>query len=135
VLGRFVSKNLNFSSRVMVRSSWGDKKKLTKHIHRHYIQALPSPAARQGTWVFLQQLLGSSGWYQSLWDRRDRIRDKPALIIWGMRDIAFQQKELDRWRSVFPSAQVTCLETAGHFLQDEEGPQVSQIIQEFLANP
>jgi haloalkane dehalogenase len=133
--GRFAYKNLNFSPRVMVRSAWGDKKKLTKTIHRHYIQPLSSPSERQGTWVFLQQLLGSSDWYQSLWERCDRIRDKPALIIWGMRDIAFQQKELDRWRSVFPSAQVTCLETAGHFLQDEEGPQVSQILQEFLANP
>jgi haloalkane dehalogenase len=133
-IGRFAYKNLNFSPRVMVRSAWGDKKKLTKHIHRHYIQALPSTADRHGTWIFVQELIGSSSWYQSLWDRRERIRDKPALILWGMQDIAFKQKELDRWKSLFPHAQVACLESAGHFLQDEEGPQVSQLIKEFLEN-
>jgi haloalkane dehalogenase len=131
-LGRFAYKSLNFSPVVMVRSGWGDRKKLTKAVHRHYIQALPSPAERQGTWIFLQELLGSSDWYQSLWDQRHRIEDKPALILWGMQDVAFRQKELDRWRSLFPQAQVVKLETAGHFLQDEEGLEVSDRIRAFL---
>jgi haloalkane dehalogenase len=131
-LGRFAYKSLNFSPLVMVRSGWGDRKKLTKAVHRHYIQALPSPAERHGTWIFLQELLGSSDWYQSLWDQRHRIQDKPALILWGMQDVAFKQKELDRWRSLFPQARVVKLETAGHFLQDEEGPQVSDRIRAFL---
>jgi haloalkane dehalogenase len=131
-LGRFAYKSLNFSPVVMVRSGWGDRKKLTKAVHRHYIQALPSPAERQGTWIFLQELLGSSDWYQSLWDQRHRIQDKPALILWGMQDVAFKQKELDRWRSLFPHAQVVKLETAGHFLQDEEGLEVADQIRDFL---
>jgi haloalkane dehalogenase len=131
-LGRFAYKSLNFSPVVMVRSGWGDRKKLTKAVHRHYIQALPSPAERQGTWILLQELLGSSDWYQSLWDQRHRIQDKPALILWGMQDVAFRQKELDRWRSLFPHAQVVKLETAGHFLQDEEGLEVADRIRDFL---
>jgi len=131
-LGRFAYKRLNFSAVFMVRAAWGDKKKLTPEIHRHYIQALPSPADRQGTWVFLQELIGSSSWYQSLWDRRDSIRNKPALILWGMKDIAFKQKELGRWEKLFPQAQVICFPEAGHFLQEEEGPQIAAHVRNFL---
>jgi haloalkane dehalogenase len=132
-LGRFAYKRLNFSPVVMIRSAWGDKKKLTKEIHRHYIQALPTPADRQGTWVFLQQLIGSSDWFQSLWERRENLERKPALIFWGMKDIAFKQKELDRWKELFPGAQVVCFPEAGHFLQEEEGEPIASNLQTFLA--
>jgi haloalkane dehalogenase len=131
-IGRFAYKRLNFSPKVMIRSAWGDKKKLTKEIHRHYIQALPTPSDRQGTWVFLQQLIGSSDWYRSLWERRDNIRSKPALILWGMKDIAFKQKELERWKSLFPEAQVVCFPEAGHFLQEEEGESIASVMENFL---
>jgi len=132
-LGCFLYKYMNFSAKVMIPSAWGKKKKLTKHIHRHYIRALPTPAARQGTWVFLQQLVGSSDWFQSLWDRRSAIADKPALIIWGMRDMAFKHKELDRWKTLFPHARVVCLEKTGHFLPDEDSGRVAGLICSFLA--
>jgi hypothetical protein len=49
-----------------------------------------------------------------------------------MRDMAFKQKELERWQNLFPHAWVECLKTAGHFLQDEEGPVVSEILKTFL---
>lgn len=131
-LGRYAYKNLNFSPRVMIRSAWGDPKKLTKGIHRHYIQALPTPNDRQGTWVFLQELIGSSDWYQGLWERREALRGKPALLLWGMKDIAFKQKELDRWKELFPAAEVVCFPEAGHFVQEEEGEEIAQAMQKFF---
>ncbi|RPJ43024.1 MAG: alpha/beta fold hydrolase, partial [Chloroflexi bacterium] len=131
-LGRFAYKRLNFSPTVMIRSAWGDKNNLTKEFHRHYIHALPTPSERQGTWVFLQALIGSSDWYQSLWDRRENLRGKPALILWGMKDIAFKEKELDRWTELFPEAQVVRFPEAGHFLQDEEGEEIARIVERFL---
>jgi haloalkane dehalogenase len=133
-LGRFAYKNLNFSAVVMVRAAWGDKKKLTPQIHRHYTAPLRTPEDRQGTWVFLQQLIGSSEWYQGLWERRAAIQDKPALILWGMKDIAFKQKELERWIGLFPHARVVRFPEAGHFLQDEEGAQVAAQIRSFLSS-
>ena len=133
-VGRFAYKRLNFSPVVMIRAAWGDKKKLTPEIHRHYIRALATPAERQGTWIFLQQLIGSSAWYQSLWDRREAIRDKPVLILWGMKDMAFKQKELDRWKEVYPHAQVVSFPEAGHFLQEEESPQIVPLMQKFLVS-
>jgi haloalkane dehalogenase len=130
--GRFVYEQLNFSPEIMVRTAWGDKKKLTREIHRHYTRALPTSADRQGTWVFVQELLGSSDWYESLWDRRENIRAKPALILWGMKDIAFKEKELARMESLFTDVRTVRFPAAGHFLQDEEGPRIVPLVLDFL---
>lgn len=133
--GKFAYKQLNFSPTVMVRVAWGDKSKLTPEIQRHYIQALPDSASRQGTWVFLQELIGSSDWYDSLWRLRERIQDKPVLILWGMKDIAFKEKELARWESFFSNPQVIRYPDSGHFLQEEEGENLVPVIQRFLDRP
>ncbi len=130
--GRFAYKRLNFSPVVMVRAAWGNKKKLTREIHRHYTQALATPAERQGTWVFVQELIGSSDWYEYLWSRRENIQDKPALILWGMKDIAFKEKELERWEKFFSNVRVTRFPQAGHFLQEEEWPQIVPMVSGFL---
>lgn len=52
--GRFMYRRLNFSPRMMIRLAWGDKSKLTRGIHRHYIDAFETPqdrpATRRGRW-------------------------------------------------------------------------------------
>ena len=45
-----------------------------------------------------------------------------------MKDIAFREKELRRWQSVFPQAQVTRFEQAGHYVQDEAGAEIAALI-------
>jgi haloalkane dehalogenase len=61
-----------------------------------------------------KSLLGSRSHYQSLLDRLDRLRAMPVLIVWGMKDSAFQPYQLDRWRQLLPGAQVETIEGAGH---------------------
>ena len=134
-LGKLLYKRFNFSANVMIRAAWGDKRKLTREIHRHYIHALAEENERQGTWIFLQELIESSGWYEFLWNRRDRIQDKPALILWGMKDIAFKGKELERWEGLFTTKQVIRYPEAGHFLLEEEAENLVPVIQKFLKAP
>ncbi|MYA09807.1 MAG: hypothetical protein F4060_02380 [Holophagales bacterium] len=43
--------------------------------------------------------MGASGWLRSIWQDRAAFADKPALILWGLKDIAFRRKELGRWKS------------------------------------
>jgi haloalkane dehalogenase len=78
--------------------------------------------------------LGESDWYESLWARRNQIADKPALLLWGMRDIAFKEKELARWKGHFPQARVVMYPQVGHFVPDEAGPEVKEEIRDFLGS-
>lgn len=132
-LGRWLYLRHNFSARFVLRSAWGKHRKLTPEVHRHYLRPFPDPASRLGTWAFVQALLGESDWYAGLWDRRDRIAGKPALLLWGLRDIAFRQKELDCFKGLFPHARVVAYPEVGHFVPDEAGPEVVEDIRPFLA--
>jgi haloalkane dehalogenase len=131
-LGKFAYTRLNFSAKIMIPAAWGDRRKLNRAIQQQYVKALPDPASRQGTWVFLKELIGSSTWYEQLWKQRDQIQDIPALILWGMKDNAFKEKELTRWEHLFSSKQVIRYARTGHFVPEEEGQALVPIIQGFL---
>lgn len=44
------------------------------------------------------------------------LADKTAMLAWGMKDIAFREKELRRWMALFPEAAVTRYANAGHYV-------------------
>ncbi|MBC7174571.1 MAG: alpha/beta fold hydrolase, partial [Polyangiaceae bacterium] len=50
-LGRFLYRRLNASPRWLVPASFGDRKKLTPIIHRHYVAPFASPEDRMAPWV------------------------------------------------------------------------------------
>ncbi len=83
--------------------------------------------------MLARELLGSSDWYDSLWQRRGRIQNLPALILWGMRDFAFGPNQLARWSEVFPDARVQTFRDVGHFVQEELGDELCLAVREFLA--
>jgi haloalkane dehalogenase len=132
--GRFLYLRLNFSVQVLMRSAYADKTKLPRHIHEQYIRALPTPEGRRAAWAYAGQLLGASDWYDGLWQRRDRIRDIPALIAWGMRDIAFREQELTRLESAFANARTVRFDDCGHFVQEEKPDELGALIREHLGD-
>lgn len=135
-LGRFLYRYANASLRLIMPSAYGDKKKLTKEIHRRYLAVFRDRDARVLVLHALaKSLLGSRAHYQSLLDRIDRLRAMPVLIVWGMKDTAFQPYVLNRWEQALPSAQVVRLEASGHWPHEEEPERVLEAIREFVASP
>lgn len=127
-IGRFLIRNYNFFARSVVSAAYGDNSKLTPEVHRHYLDALSTPESRKGSWVFPRQIVGSTKWIESLWNQRDRIVDKPVILAWGMKDIAFREHELKRWQQLFPAAEVTRFADAGHYVQEERGEEIAALI-------
>jgi haloalkane dehalogenase len=95
---------------------------------------LDDPEKRKGSWVFPGQIIGSSDWLQSMWDKRDVLKDKNILIAWGMKDIAFRKKEMDRWAGAFPDAKVIRFPNAGHFISEEEPGELISAIRGYFAD-
>ncbi|MCB8944442.1 MAG: alpha/beta fold hydrolase [Ardenticatenaceae bacterium] len=133
-IGRFLIRRFNFFARSVVRTAYGDKRRLTPHLHAHYLAALPTPESRKGSWVFPHEIIGSTDWLAQLWQKRANLADKPTLLAWGMKDIAFREKELRRWQTLFPQAAVTRFADAGHYVQDEKGPEVAALIETFMSS-
>jgi cis-3-alkyl-4-acyloxetan-2-one decarboxylase len=64
--------------------------------------------------------------------RDELLTDKPALIVWGMRDPILKPSLLRRWRERFPQAEVHELANASHFLQEDAHEQIVPLLLDFL---
>lgn len=132
-IGRFLYRYANASLRLIMPSAYGDRKKLTRQIHRHYLDVFRDRDARVLVLHALaRSLLGSRAHYQSLLDRIDRLAGVPVLIVWGLKDSAFQPYQLERWRRLLPAAQVETIAGAGHWPHEEEPTRVAAAIDGFL---
>ncbi len=131
-IGRFLIKRYNYFVNGVMKIASGDKSKLNEHVHNHYRKPLEKPEDRKACWAMPKRIVGSSEWLDELWSQREKIKDKPALILWGMKDIAFREKELKKWSDLFTNREVVKFEDAGHFLQEEKGGELVPYIEEFL---
>jgi haloalkane dehalogenase len=132
-LGRFLYRHMNASLRLLTPSAYGDRRKLTPRIHRHYLEPFTDPASRvRVLWPLARALLGSSSYYDSLWERRARLTEIPVLIVWGLKDSAFRPNQLHRWQEALPTAKVVMIAEAGHWPHEEAPSEVAEAIQKFL---
>lgn len=129
-VGRFLIRRFNFFVRVLMKRM--SRGKIPGAIHNHYVRPLERPDERKGCWTFPGRIIDSGEWLDSLWERREMIKNIPALILWGEKDIAFRRKELERWMAEFIEQKVFVFDDAGHFLQEEKGEELIPIIEDFM---
>jgi pimeloyl-ACP methyl ester carboxylesterase len=110
-----------------------DRTRFPRRVQEQYARPLGSAAERVATHAYARALLGAGEWFDGLWRRRERIRDIPALILWGMNDPAFRQEELDRLQVIFSRKRTACFHDAGHFPQEERSERAIALVAEFLA--
>lgn len=133
-LGRWMYRTLNASLKLLMPSAYGDKSRLTKTIHRQYLEPFRDRDDRVLVlWPLAYALLGSSSFYRELYSRMDVLRGIPTSIIWGLRDTAFRPHMLARWRKELPDAAVLALDHAGHWPHEEAPSEVAEAIAEFLS--
>ena len=129
-IGRLLYLWLSFSVRILLPSALGDRKLLTRAIHRQYFGPFGSRAERRAPWVLGCELAGSSAFYATLWAIRARLASIPTSIVWGERDPAFGPAYLARLRTALPQAVVRTLPKVGHFPAEEAPDEVSRAILE-----
>ena len=132
-LGKWLYRWANFSLKVIMPSAYGEKAKLTPGLHAQYLAVFPDRESRgRVLWAFARALLGSSAFYDRIWQRRDRLQRLPTLIIWGVLDGALGPELLKRWRDALPAAEVVEL-PVGHWPQEEAPAEVTAALRRFLA--
>ena len=133
-IGRLLYRYANFSLRVLTPYAYGDRAKLTPRIHQQYLAPFRDRESRERVlWPLARAILGAGRYYDSLWLMRDRLKGMPTLIVWGMKDPAFQPRLLERWRATLPQATVVRL-PVGHWPQEESPDEVARAMQDFLAS-
>ncbi len=56
----------------------------------------------------------------------------PATVIWGREEVVFTADEFaPRWHEIWPHAEGTHLVTGNHFLQEDSGAAIGDLLVEF----
>lgn len=134
-LGRLLYRYANLSLRVLTPYAYGDRAKLTRAVHRHYLAPFRDRGTRERVlWALARGLLGASPYYTDLWRRRAELLGRPTAIVWGMADPAFTPRHLARWRELFgDAARVVELPGVGHWPHEEAPETVLAVLRGLLA--
>ena len=132
-IGRFLCRRFNFFVRRMMPLAVGDREALPPAVHAQFTSVHDTPDSRKGTWVFPGAIIGQSDWLEGLWERRRAIAHLPVLLLWGMRDTAFDAVQLARWEEAFADHETHRFEGVGHFVPEELGERAVPIVDAFVA--
>lgn len=93
-----------------------------------YLAPFKNDEDRAPTHIFPKQLRAARPFLERVYKDLSKLANRPALIVWGQRDFAFQEPERTRFENLFPNHQTVLLENAGHFIQEDAPDQISTAI-------
>jgi haloalkane dehalogenase len=100
------------------------RKSLYPEVMDAYRGPFPTPESRVPTWVFPREILGSRRFLADVERRLPAVRDRPALLVWPTKDVAFREPERRRWEELFPDHRTVLLEGAGHYIQEDAADEI-----------
>jgi haloalkane dehalogenase len=102
--------------------------KLSDEVMDAYRGPFPDPDSRRPVHVLPREILGSRPFLSEIERGLSGLADRPALILWPTKDVAFKEAERRRWEQVFPSHETRLLEGAGHYIQEDASEQIAAAI-------
>ncbi len=130
-VGQFLIKRFNFFVTQVMPRAVGDKVVLTPEVMDHYRNAQPR-GERAACAALPGHIIHASDWLASIWRDRAAFADKPALALWGLRDIAFRRQELEQWQAALTDIEVHEFEDCGHFLAEEAPDRMLPLLRDFM---
>jgi len=105
--------------------------KITKEELAMYLAPFKEKHQRNPTHIFPAQLLDAKPYLSNLSKQLDTLSNLPVLIVWGLKDFAFQEPERTRFESLFPKHKTVLLKNAGHFIQEDAPDEIASAIRKF----
>ncbi|MFH1136086.1 MAG: alpha/beta fold hydrolase [Pseudomonadota bacterium] len=110
---------------------------LTPEVKAGLIAPYNTPQNRLATLRFVQDIPlkpGDPGYdlIEGISRNLDQFRDRPVLICWGGKDFVFDEWYFSEWRRRFPEAEAHLFPQAGHYVLEDEGQEISRLVQNFL---
>ena len=100
------------------------RKKLPREVMEAYRGPFPSPESRRPVHVFPREILAARPLLAEIEQRLSQLSDRPALIVWPTKDVAFRAPERKRWEQVFPNHRTVILDGAGHYIQEDAAEEI-----------
>ena len=129
-IGRSLTSAFNFVPKYFF--SRGLAQRHAPEVLAMYLAPWREPARRTAAVIAPRQLVAASPYLENVEANLPRLADRPALIVWGMKDFAFRDAERERFERLFLRHKTVLLEDASHFLQEDAGDQIAQSILVFM---
>ena len=100
------------------------RKRLPDAVMDAYRAPFPTPESRRPVHVFPREILRSVPFLAEVERSLPALRDRPALLVWPTKDVAFREPERRRWEELFPSHRTVLIEGAGHYVQEEAAEDI-----------
>ncbi len=122
-VGRALTRAFNFVPRFFF--SRGFAKPLAPEVLAMYLAPLHEPARRRPSVVAPHQLIAASDYLRDVEASLPLLADRPALIVWGLKDFAFSRADAGRFAGLFPKNKTIFYSDASHFLQEDVGDDIA----------
>jgi len=129
-IGRFFG--LNFNAIPHVFFAMGMRDSLPAEAMEMYLRPFRRPDRREPTVIFPREIIASGEYLVEVEANLGRVADRSALIVWGVKDGGFPPRERERFERAFPKHRTVLLETAKHFIQEDEPARLAGEIRAFL---
>ena len=111
------------------------RRELPAEVMEAYRGPFPTPQSRRPMHVFPREILGSRPFLAEIERGLPALRDRPALIVWPTKDVAFRDRERARWEELFPNHRTVTLEGAGHYIQEDAPEEIVAAIRDWAPSP
>ena len=137
LLGTILIRYLNLFVRGVLRFGLKRRKRLTQNVRAGYLAPYDTFENRIANLKFVQdipmeQAVPSYSVIQSIERNLKQFDVYPILIIWGSEDFCFNVKFLNKWREIFPRAEVREVCNAGHLVVEDASDEIIPWIEGFL---
>ncbi|MQQ10287.1 alpha/beta fold hydrolase [Epibacterium sp. SM1979] len=106
----------------------GVTKPLRKEVWDMYQAPFKQRKKRAPTHIFPKQLTEADEFLQRVEEGLSAISNRPALILWGDKDFAFNGDERGRFETAFPYHLSITLKGAGHFIQEDAPDAINKAV-------
>ena len=132
-IGRFLG--LEFNGIPHMFFAIGTRDPLPDDVLEMYLRPFRRPERREPTVIFPREIIASGEYLAEVERNLARIADRRALIIWGAKDGGFRAADRQRFERTFANHRTVILETAKHYIQEDEPERVAAEIRAFLGAP
>ena len=108
-----------------------NRRKLSERVMAAYRGPFPTPETRHPVHVLPREILRSRPLLAEIERGLPSLADRPALIVWPTKDVAFREPELRRWEELFPRHHTVTIEGAGHYVQEDAADEIVRAIQDW----
>lgn len=131
-LGKFSMTATNMGISRLISGMIEQRQKVLPKVQSQYSGPFSKASDRQGPYGMAKGYIGSSTWLYDLSTKREALANKPLQILWGMKDKLLTPAQLNKWRSLWPNADVVTFPESGHLVTEEQAREVEAALYLFM---